>query len=437
MVVVAAIKNGHVQGHAAGQGKGFEKVRNQLGVQLANGGLGEGSLKMKFRTARNIQNRAQERFIHGHIGMGITHNAFSISQSLQKAFAQSQRHIFCGVVAINVQVAFTAQVEIKQAMKRPLFQHVVEIADAGFDLKSAGAIELQFQVNGCFFGGAFFLDEAGHRSHSRGGLGFRLVLILQMVENDFFGSKPCGKWMGGVFAQGDTIGAFSWRNQVFCGNALPFSSTQTISMNRYKPAWWLRNPHAQTIWASLVRKAPQVPTHREQLELPDGDFLDLRWTKTAPSPTVVVLHGLEGCFESNYIQGILFAIHQKGWRGVLVHFRNCGPLPNRLARSYHAGDTADLEFVVHAIQERNPKVPLAVLGYSLGGNALLKWLGEKGPSVPVQGAVAVSVPFVLEQAMRRLETGFSRVYQWYFLRLLKRSALRKAALLPEIGRAHV
>lgn len=236
--------------------------------------------------------------------------------------------------------------------------------------------------------------------------------------------------MGGVFAKGNTIGAFSWRNQVFYGNLFPFSSTQTISMNRYKPAWWLRNPHAQTIWASLVRKAPQVPTHREQLELPDGDFLDLRWTKTDPSPTVVVLHGLEGCFESNYIQGILFAIHQKGWRGVLVHFRNCGPLANRLARSYHAGDTADLEFVVHAIQERNPKVPLAVLGYSLGGNALLKWLGEKGPSVPVQGAVAVSVPFVLEQAMRRLETGFSRVYQWYFLRLLKRSALRKAALLP-------
>ena len=201
-------------------------------------------------------------------------------------------------------------------------------------------------------------------------------------------------------------------------------------MSNYQPAWWLRNPHAQTIWASLVRKTPQISTLREQLELPDGDFLDLRWTKPDPSPTVVVLHGLEGCVESNYIQGILFAIQQKGWRGVLVHFRNCGHTPNRLARSYHAGDTGDLEFVIQTLQQRDPQIPVAVIGYSLGGNALLKWLGEKGAAVPIQGAVAVSVPFVLEKAMRRLETGFSRLYHWYFLRLLKRSALRKVPCLP-------
>lgn len=201
-------------------------------------------------------------------------------------------------------------------------------------------------------------------------------------------------------------------------------------MQSYRPAWWLPHAHAQTIWASWVRKPPQIETKTEFLELDDGDFLDLRWTLGNRGPIVILLHGLEGCIESNYIQGILAALHQKGWRGVLMHFRNCGYHPNRLPQSYHAGQTHDLAYLVNLLARREPQTPLAVIGYSLGGNVLLKCLGEYGSHIPIQAAVAVSVPFELEKAMRRLEEGFSRLYHWYFLRLLRRSALRKSAVLP-------
>lgn len=201
-------------------------------------------------------------------------------------------------------------------------------------------------------------------------------------------------------------------------------------MQPFKPAWWLPHAHAQTIWASWVRKAPQVETNPEFLELDDGDFLDLRWTLGKQGPIVIVLHGLEGCIESNYIQGVLAAVHQKGWRGVLMHFRNCGYHTNRLPQSYHAGQTHDLACLVDLLLQREPQTPLAVIGYSLGGNVLLKWMAESGSNLPIQAAVAVSVPFELEKAMRRLEKGFSRIYHWYFLRLLRRSALRKSTVLP-------
>ena len=201
-------------------------------------------------------------------------------------------------------------------------------------------------------------------------------------------------------------------------------------MHTYKPAWWLPHAHAQTIWASWLRKPPLVETERECLELNDGDFLDLRWTLNKTGPIVIVLHGLEGCIESNYIQGILAVLHQKGWRGVLMHFRNCGYYANRLPQSYHAGLTHDLAYLVELLCKREAQTPLAVIGYSLGGNVLLKWMTESGSKLPIHAAVAVSVPFELEKAMCRLEKGFSRLYHWYFLRLLRRSLLRKSTLLP-------
>ncbi|MBF0276150.1 MAG: hydrolase [SAR324 cluster bacterium] len=200
-------------------------------------------------------------------------------------------------------------------------------------------------------------------------------------------------------------------------------------MQAYQPAWWLPNGHCQTLWAALLRRTPGVTTRHEHLELPDGDFLDLRWTPGSAGPIVIVLHGLEGCIESTYIQGILSALEHRGWRGVLMHFRNCGKTPNRLPQSYHAGATSDLAYLVDLLKEREPHTLLAVLGYSLGGNVLLKWLGET-KKAPVKAAVAVSVPFELEKAMSRLERGFSRLYHWHFLRLLRRSARRKFETLP-------
>ncbi len=192
----------------------------------------------------------------------------------------------------------------------------------------------------------------------------------------------------------------------------------------FSPPWWLRNAHLQTLWAALVRRAPKPALRRERLELPDGDFVDLDWTTGASGPVVVVLHGLQGSSGSNYARGLLESLHQQGFRAVLMHFRGCSGESNRLSRFYHAGETGDLHTLIHALRAREPHTPLAAVGYSLGGNVLLNYLGQPGNNAPLACAVAVSVPFDLHHAAQRLERGFSRVYQYGLLRSL-RIAVRK------------
>jgi predicted alpha/beta-fold hydrolase len=193
----------------------------------------------------------------------------------------------------------------------------------------------------------------------------------------------------------------------------------------FKAAWWCRGPHGQTLWARLARRPPRVALRRERLELPDGDFIDLDWTETGSGPIVIVLHGLEGSSDSPYARGLLRAIERRGWRGVVMHFRGCSGEPNRLARSYHSGDTDDLAFLVTTLRSREPHAPLATVGFSLGGNVLLKWLGKNGGVAPLRAAVAVSVPFVLHAAAARLQQGFSQLYQWQLLRSLRRTVNAK------------
>lgn len=199
----------------------------------------------------------------------------------------------------------------------------------------------------------------------------------------------------------------------------------------FRPAWWLPGPHLQTLWASLARHGANPPLQRERLTLPDGDFLDLDWIDSSQvseaAPIVLVLHGLEGSSRSGYAQRLLMAVAERGWRGVVMHFRGCSGVPNRLAASYCAGVTEDLSFVVEHLGRRWPEAPLAVVGYSLGGNMLLKWLGERGRAAPVNAAVAVSVPFLLERAARRMTRGVSRLYQWHLLRACKASYRAKFA----------
>ncbi len=193
----------------------------------------------------------------------------------------------------------------------------------------------------------------------------------------------------------------------------------------FKPAWWCRGPHMQTLWARLVRYAPPIELRRERLELPDGDFIDLDWTKNKIGPIVIILHGLEGSSSSPYARGMLKAIDARGWRGVVMHFRGCSGEPNRLPRSYHSGDTDDLAYFVETLYQREPRTRLAIIGYSLGGNVLLKWLGKAREQASVCAAVAVSVPFVLHHATERLQQGFSRVYQWQLLRSLRANIAQK------------
>lgn len=199
------------------------------------------------------------------------------------------------------------------------------------------------------------------------------------------------------------------------------------SKNSFKPAWWLRNSHLQTIWPALWRrKFKNLPLERERIELPDGDFIDLDWLRPREKvPTLLVLHGLEGSIESHYAQGMLQKVFDCGWRGVFMHFRGCSGEPNRLPRGYHSGETGDLKYIVRMLRERDPDVPIAAMGVSLGGNVLLKWLGETGAENPLRAAIAVSVPFDLQKAAAHIQQGFSRFYQWYFIKYLRERLSKK------------
>ncbi|MBP9763692.1 MAG: hydrolase [Gammaproteobacteria bacterium] len=204
--------------------------------------------------------------------------------------------------------------------------------------------------------------------------------------------------------------------------------------NSFKPAWWLRNPHLQTLWAALLRPKIKLSIRSERLELADGDFLDLAWVGGGFGPRVLILHGLNGNIGSPYARGILQAINNRGWRGVFMHFRGCSGEPNRLAQSYHSGETRDLQAVITELIHREPNSPLFAIGYSLGGNVLLKWLGEIGESnvdSPLKAAVAVSIPFELAKTAEHLKTGFSRLYQWHLLRELSAYHHRKFKDLPK------
>ena len=198
----------------------------------------------------------------------------------------------------------------------------------------------------------------------------------------------------------------------------------------FRPAWWLPGAHLQTIYPSLSRRRLRPELLRERVELADGDFIDLDWTQPAPGPIVLVLHGLEGSLESHYTGGILSALAAQGYRAVMMYFRGCSGEPNRLPRSYHSGETGDLHTVIEHIRLRHPATPVAVIGYSLGGNVLLKWLGEQGEKAAVKTAVAVSVPFELNRAARQLERGLSQIYQKYLLNKLRKSVTAKAATHP-------
>jgi predicted alpha/beta-fold hydrolase len=194
---------------------------------------------------------------------------------------------------------------------------------------------------------------------------------------------------------------------------------------RFQPSWWLRGGHRQTIWPVLTRRV-RVEARPEWLELPDGDVVRLDWTGTE-GPIVVVLPGLQGDLGSPYVRGLLRACQRCGWRSVLLNYRGHGEV-NRLPQSYHCGMTCDLHHLVHHLNRHEPDTPIAVVGFSVGANIALKWLGEggqRGESLPVAAAVGVSAPFHLGGVVETIGRGFSRVYQWNLLRSLHEDVLRK------------
>lgn len=202
--------------------------------------------------------------------------------------------------------------------------------------------------------------------------------------------------------------------------------------SEFKPAWWMSNAHAQTIFSSMRHPIQATVDKVEKMELPDGDFLDLAWsTANLPdsSPLIVILHGLGGCVNSSYVARFMKVFNQNGWRVVLMHFRGAGKELNRLPRAYHSGDTGDLDFLISVLAQREPESKKAVVGVSLGGNVLLKWLGEQGSQSKVSTAVAISVPFLLNKVANKMNLGFSRLYQARLLMQLKDVFARKTSQL--------
>jgi hypothetical protein len=205
------------------------------------------------------------------------------------------------------------------------------------------------------------------------------------------------------------------------------AATGRLVRAAFDPPWWLRGRHLQTILPNTLRRPTRLPLRREVVELPDGDFVHADWMPRATGPIVVLLHGLEGNIHSPYAAGMLHALHAAGWRAVLLHFRGCSGVPNRLPRAYHSGDWQHLQVFLDLLRTREPGVPLAAVGFSLGGNALLKFLGETGDAARLRAAVAISVPFDLGECARAVDSGFAKVYQYRLMRRLKNSVKRKLA----------
>lgn len=188
-----------------------------------------------------------------------------------------------------------------------------------------------------------------------------------------------------------------------------------------------------TVFGPLLRPGPHLPLERERWELPDGDFVDVdRLPGPAGAPLFLVLHGLEGSSSAHYVRGLLAQARARGWRGLALNFRSCSGDMNRLLRSYHSGETGDLgELIARA---RNEADRIVIAGCSLGGNVLVKWLGEQGAAVPreIRAAAALSVPFDLAACARTLDgPGFWRwVYRTRFLRSLKKKSLEKLRKFP-------
>jgi predicted alpha/beta-fold hydrolase len=202
-----------------------------------------------------------------------------------------------------------------------------------------------------------------------------------------------------------------------------------------------RNAHVQTL-LPFFRPMPELEVRVERIELPDGDFVDLGWCRQSrghgplpqgplpQAPLAVLLHGLTGGFESKYARGLARQLLARGWRVAILQFRGAGPEPNRLTRHYHQGDTEDLREILALLRRREPAAPLFAVGWSLGGNVLLKYLGEEGAQTPLAAAVAVCAPFDLHVCAERLRTGFSRLYQRHLMSTLQAMIRRKHEKTP-------
>ncbi|MDY7576803.1 alpha/beta hydrolase [Herbaspirillum sp. RTI4] len=207
----------------------------------------------------------------------------------------------------------------------------------------------------------------------------------------------------------------------------------------YQAPRWLPGGHLQTIFAATCIAKPPVAYRRERWDAPDGDFIDVDFVDGLPGkPLVVLFHGLEGSSDSHYSRALMAQVAQRGWSGAVPHFRGCSGTINLAPRFYHSGDTQEVDWILRRLAERqqpgqhlNETGKLYACGVSLGGNALLRWLGESQHSAEfIAAACSVSAPLNLAGGGEALGRGFSRVYTRSFLRTLHVKCLRKLEQFP-------
>jgi uncharacterized protein len=215
----------------------------------------------------------------------------------------------------------------------------------------------------------------------------------------------------------------------------------------FRAPWWLPDGHTQTLWRRFGPSPAGrgVRRERQRLELRDGDFIDIDWAAPvlAPEPhrqglpglpIVLILHGLCGCSASPYVLSLQHLLSQHGYRSGAINFRSCSGEVNRLARAYHSGASDDLDEVFNAVQRAQPGSRFVVIGFSLGANVVLKWLGESSKPELLTGAVAVSTPFSLTLCSEAMKSGLSSLYGRYFLQRLVADMRRKEQAFMQQGR---
>ncbi|SKC69548.1 hypothetical protein SAMN05446935_1125 [Burkholderia sp. YR290] len=221
------------------------------------------------------------------------------------------------------------------------------------------------------------------------------------------------------------------------GVAVGTSVDATVDM-LYRAPLWLPNSHIQTIVPALFGRRPEVTYRRERWDTPDGDFIDLDWlvpdplatSPAADAPLFVLFHGLEGSSDSHYARTLMASAQMRGWHGVVPHFRSCSGPMNLLPRFYHLADSNEVDWVLRRLREQHPG-PIVAAGVSLGGNVLLRWLGERREDASIiAAAAAISAPLDVHAGGRALSQGFGLIYTRSFLKTLKLKAQQKLEQYP-------
>ncbi len=204
-----------------------------------------------------------------------------------------------------------------------------------------------------------------------------------------------------------------------------------VVASHFQPPFFLRNGHVQTILPALLGRNAQPVYERERLETSDGDFLDLDWLRTGHPRLAILSHGLEGSTSDSYMRGQATTLHAAGWDVLAWNFRGCSGEMNRLLRFYHSGETKDLAAVIARAEPDYEQI--APVGFSLGGNMVLKYLGEGATHPKVTAAAALSVPIHLASSAKNLdERRMNRIYLGRFMRALIGKVESKARHFPEL-----